>query len=176
MNLLLNYGPALLFLGAYFAGGIYLATQVLIGSLIGVVILHWFWKREIHKMHLGVAVIATILGGLTLYLRDPNFIKYKPSAVYAAFALALLGSHFIGTKVLMARIPQQAINLPDPLWRKINFAWAIFFLGCALLNLYVAHQFSETIWIQFKTFGFPVLMFGFMLAHLPFVSPYLPKE
>ena len=176
MNLLLNYGPALAFLGAYFHGGIYQATTVLIVSLFAVVALHWFWKRELHKMHLGVAIVAGVLGGLTLYLRDPLFIQYKPSAVYGVFALVLLGSHFIGDKVLLARIPQKAISLPDPLWRKINLAWSAFFLFCALINIYVAYQYSETTWVQFKTFGFPLLMFAFMLGHLPFVSRYLPKE
>lgn len=176
MNLLLSYGPALLFLAAYFYGGIYLATQVLIGSLFAVVILYWLWKREIHKMHLGVAIAAGILGGLTLYLHDPVFIKYKPSVVYAAFALVLFGSHFIGDRVLLARFGQGTLQLPDALWRRINFAWGAFFVFCALLNIYVAANFDEATWVKFKTFGFTALMFVFMLAHLPFVSKHLPKD
>lgn len=176
MNLLLNYSPALLFLGAYLLGDIYLATQVLIGSLIAVFLIYWVWKREIHKMHLGVAVVASVLGGLTLYLRDPVFIMYKPSAVYTAFAIALLLSHFIGDKVLLARIPQKTIVLPDNVWQKINIAWVIFFLFCAALNIYVAFNFTESTWVTFKTFGFTGLMMLFMLAHLPFISRYLPQD
>lgn len=176
MNFLISYGPALAFLGAYFHSGIYFATGVLIASLFGVVLLHWLWKRELHKMHLGIAVVAGVLGGLTLYLRDPLFIQYKPSAVYAVFALVLVGSHFVGDKVLLARLGGQTLTMPDAVWRRINLAWAAFFVVCALLNIYVAWHYSEAAWVQFKTFGFPLLMFAFILAHLPFVSRYLPKE
>lgn len=175
MNILISYGPALLFLAAYFYGGIYLATQVLIISLFAVVGLHWLWKREIHKMHLGVAIVAGVLGGLTLYLHDPVFIKYKPSAIYTAFALVLFGSHFIGDRVALARLGSSTLDLPDALWRKINIAWALFFLFCAVLNVYVAASFDEATWVKFKTFGFTALMFVFMVAHLPFVSKHLPK-
>lgn len=173
MNLLLNYAPALLFLAAYFFGGIYLATKVLIVTAFAVVIIYWFWKHELHRGHLTVAVAAAILGGLTLYLHDPTFIKYKPSAVYAVFSLALLASQFVGDTVLMARIPQKVIALPNSVWRKVNLAWAAFFMFCALLNLYVAGHYDEATWVKFKVFGFTGLMFVFMLAHLPFLSPYL---
>ncbi|HVT36872.1 MAG TPA: inner membrane-spanning protein YciB [Nevskiaceae bacterium] len=176
MNLLLNYGPAFAFLGAYLAGGIYLATEVLIASLILVVLLYRLWKGVWHNMHMAVALIAAVLGGLTLYLHDPTFIKYKPSAVYGVFALALLTSQFVGDKVLLARIPQHTITLPDALWRKVNLAWALFFMFCAALNIYVAFHFDEATWVKFKAFGFTALMFVFLLAHLPFVWRHLPQE
>ena len=176
MNLVLNYAPAFLFLGAYLSGDIYLATKVLIASLVLVVLIFRLWKGEWHKMHIAVAAIAGALGGLTLYLHNPTFIKYKPSAVYTLFAAALFASHFVGDKVLLARIPQQVIALPDLLWRRINLAWSLFFLFCAALNLYVAFNFDEATWVKFKAFGFTGLMFVFLLAHLPFVMRYLPDE
>jgi len=121
-------------------------------------------------------VLATVLGGLTLAIHDPVFIKFKPSGVYGVFALALLGSHFIGQRVLLARIPQKTFTFPEPVWRKVNLAWALFFLGCAALNWYVADHYDEATWVKFKTFGFTALMFVFLLAHAPFLSRYLPQE
>lgn len=176
MKFLLDFAPALLFFGAYFAWDIYIATGVLIGALFTVVFAYWVWKRELHKAHLATALVALVLGGLTIYIHDPLFIKFKPTAVYALFALVLLGSHFIGDKVLLQRIPQKAFTLPDLVWRKVNLAWVLFFAGCAALNLYVAASYDEATWVKFKTFGFTALTFVFLMGHLPFLKQYLPEE
>jgi len=176
MKFLLDFSPALLFFGAYFYADIYVATVVLILALFAVVAIYRVWHARWHRAHLVTAVVATVLGGLTLAIHDPVFIKFKPTAVYAAFAAALLGSHFIGDRVLLARIPQKTFTFPEPVWRKVNMAWALFFIGCAVLNLYIAQNFDEATWVKFKTFGFTVLMFVFLVAHAPFLSRYLPQE
>ncbi|MGH8457677.1 MAG: septation protein A [Stenotrophobium sp.] len=176
MKFLLDLAPALLFFGAYHFFGIYIATAVLMVSLFALVAIYWLWKRELHKVHLVTALIAAVLGGLTLYVHDPAFIKFKPTALYAVFSIALLLSHVIGDRVLLARIPQTAIQLPEPVWKRVNFIWALFFAFCAVLNLYVAWNFSEADWVRFKTFGFTALMFVFMLAHTPFLAKYLPEQ
>ncbi len=176
MNMLLDFAPALLFFGAYYVYGIYIATAVLMASLFALVAVYWLRERRLHKAHLITALIASVLGGMTLWIHDPAFIQYKPTAVYALFALALLLSHLIGDRVLLARLPQKSITLPDAVWRRVNLAWAVFFAGCAVLNLYIAHTFSEQTWVQFKTFGFTALMFVFLIGHVPFVRRYLPDE
>ncbi|MEW6168009.1 MAG: septation protein A [Pseudomonadota bacterium] len=176
MNMLLDFAPALLFFGAYYLYGIYAATAVLIVALIALVGVYWLREKRIHKAHFITALVAAVLGGLTLWIRDPAFIQFKPTAVYAVFALALLASHVIGDKVLLARLPQKTIQLPDPVWRRVNIAWAAFFAFCAVLNLYIAQHFSEKVWVQFKTFGFTGLMFVFLMAHVPFLRRYLPGE
>lgn len=176
MKLLLDLLPAIAFFGAYLAADIYVATIALIASLIFVVVVHRVWKGTWHKGHLVAAIVAAVLGGLTLYVRDPDFIKFKPTVVYMVFSLALLASHVIGDRVLMQRIPQSVIQLPDVVWRRVNLAWAVFFAFCAVLNWYVAHNYDEDTWVKFKTFGFTGLSFVFLLAHLPFVSRYLQTE
>ena len=176
MNAALDFAPALLFLVAYFLSDIYVATGVLIAALFGLVGVYWLRERRIHKVHLITACVAGVLGGLTLYVRDPDFIKFKPTAVYSIFALAMLGSHFIGDRVLLARLPQKVLQMPDAVWRRVNFAWVLFFFSLAALNLYVAHNLSEATWVKFRTFGFTALMFVFLLAHAPFLKDYLPKE
>jgi intracellular septation protein len=178
VKFLLDYAPALLFFAAYFLSGrdIYFATAVLIFAAVALVIVYRVWQKRWHKSHLVVAALAVVLGGLTLAIHDPVFIKLKPTAVYAAFALALLGSQFIGDRVLLARIPQQVFKFPDPIWRRINLAWALFFIFCAGLNWYVASNFEEATWVNFKMFGFTALTFVFLLAHAPFLSRYLPQD
>ncbi|TXH03430.1 MAG: septation protein A [Nevskiaceae bacterium] len=176
MKFLLDLAPALAFFAAYYLGGIYVATGVLIAAMFALVLVYWLWKREVHKVHLVTSLVVAVFGGLTLYVHDPAFIKFKPTALYALFSAALLLSHVIGDRVLLARLPQQAIQLPEPVWRRVNFAWGLFFAFCAVLNLYVAAHYDEATWVKFKTFGFSALMFVFMLAHAPFLARYLPQE
>lgn len=164
------------FLIAYALGDIYAATAALIAAMMVTVAAYWVLERRLHKMHLVAAVAAAVLGGLTLYARDPTFIKFKPTAVYLLFAIALLGSHVIGDKVLMARIPQKAIVLPDSVWPRVNLAWGLYFVFCAALNVYVALNFDEGVWVKFKAFGLTGLSFVFILCHLPFLHKYLPQE
>jgi intracellular septation protein len=175
VKFLLDFAPALLFFAAYFLADIYVATAVLIVAAIGLVLVYRLWQGRWHQSHMVVAVLATVLGGLTLIIQDPSFIKFKPTAVYGVFALALLGSHFVGKQVLLARIPQQTFKFPDPVWRRVNLAWGVFFIGCAALNWYVAGHYDEATWVKFKTFGFTALMFVFLLAHAPFLARYLPQ-
>ena len=173
MKLLLDFFPAVAFFAGYYWGGIYLATGVLIGALFFVVLAYWLIDRKLHKGHLTAAVVAAVLGGITIAIHDPTFIKLKPSVVYSIFAAALLGSHVIGDKVLLQRLPQKLVQMPDPLWRRVNLAWALFFIFCALLNWYIAFHADEATWVKLKVFGFSILMFLFLLAHAPFVGRYL---
>jgi intracellular septation protein len=176
MNHVNSLAPTLAFFAAYYFGGIYVAVAVLMGVMLLTTAFEWLRAKKPPKVSIAMTALICVLGALTLWLRDPSFIKFKPTAIYGAFSLALLGSHLIGDKVLMARMPQQMIALPDPVWRRVNFAWAVFFAVCAILNLYVAANYSEAAWVKFKTFGFTALMFAFMLAHAPFLSRYVTPD
>ena len=168
--------PAPLFLAALFLKDIYWATGVLMASMV--LVAGWYWLRDgrPHKLHTTAAVVVLVLGGMTLLLHDSSFVKYKTTVVNGLIATALLLSHVIGDKVLLARIPQNLIVLPYPLWTRINLAWAGFFAGIAVLNLYVMHAFDDRTWGLFKTVGVSGLMFVFLLVHLPFLGKYLPQE
>lgn len=176
MNTLLDLLPAIVFFAAYILKDIYAATAALIVALFVLVAIYWFKEHRIHKLHLITAVVAAVFGGLTLYLRDPLYIKLKPTVAYGLISVVFLGSHFIGKKVLLARIPQKTIALPDPVWRRVNIAWVIFFAFCAILNLYVAYGYSEKVWVDFNVFGFTALTFIFMIAHAPFLMRYLSDD
>lgn len=173
MKSLLDLLPIIAIGAGYYFGDIYVATIALIASTFVALFGHWLIDRKWHKPHLIGALVSLVLGGITLFLHDPDFIKLKPSLVYGVFALALLSSHVIGDKVLVQRIPQTALVMPDAIWRRVNIAWALFFIACAGINYYVAHHFEEATWIKVKMFGFSALMLVFMLAHLPFLSRYV---
>lgn len=174
MKTVLDLLPLLAFGLAYYFGGIYPATVALMVAL-AVTVLGFKWlEGRWHKAHLVALAVSVVLGGVTLLLHDPAFIKLKPSLVYGVFALALLGSHFVGDKkVLLQRLPQKMVVMPDAVWKRVNVAWALFFLFCAALNYVVAHQFDEATWVNLKLFGFSLLMIVFLFAHLPFIGRYV---
>ncbi len=175
MNALLDLLPVVLFGIAYFLRGIYTATAVLIVACFALVLVTWLRTRRVPKMQLFTAVLAAVFGGMTIYLHDPEFIKLKFSLVYLLFAVALIGSHFVGDKVLLARIPQDAIKLPDAVWRRLSAAWAIYFLCLAGVNLYIAQNFSEAFWVKFKL-ACVFLPVVFILLQAPFLARYLESD
>jgi intracellular septation protein len=175
MNALIDLLPLALFLAVLKLVDIYVATEVLMASCIALVLYHWVQTRKLPKMHLVTAVLACVFGGMTLYFRNPEFIKLKFSIVYLLFAAAMLSSHFFGDKVLIQRIPQDALKLPDPVWRRMSLAWIGYFVALAAVNWYIAEHFSEKAWGNFKFASafFPVV---FMLAQAPFLAPYLEPD
>lgn len=176
MKMLLDFAPLPLFFIAYQFGGIYVATGVLIVSLYAALAIDRMMTGKLNRVLAGTALLATVLGGLTFVLHDPAFIKLKPTIIYAAFALACLGSQFFGKQVLMQRLMHSAIELPAPAWRRLNLTWALFFIFCAALNYYVAHQYPEAIWVRFKMIGLTVLPFVFALLQAPFLMKHMPAE
>ena len=176
MNSIIDLIPGVAFLIALFLRDIFVATAVLIVSMIALAGWHWWRDGKPHKMHSFGALAVLVLGGMTLLMKDSSFVKYKTSVVNGVIALVLLGSHFIGDKVLLQRIPQTTLQMPDLVWRRVNLAWVCFFAGVSLTNLYVMHHLSDEAWGLFKTVGVTVMMFLFMMAHLPFLWRYLPQE
>lgn len=175
MNALIDLLPVVLFGAAYFLRGIYTATAVLIVACFAVVLISWLRTRKVPKMQLFTALLAAVFGGMTIYLHNPEFIKIKFSLVYLLFAIFLVGSHFVGDKVLLARIPQDAIKLPDAVWRRLSLAWVIYFLLLAGVNLYIAENFSEAFWVKFKL-ACVFLPVVFILLQAPFLARYLEPD
>ena len=150
MNALIDLLPLVVFWVVLKLTDIYQATMVLMGGYALVVVYHWLRQKRPPKMHLVTAAMIEIFGALTLYFRNPEFIKIKFSLAYILTAAAMLSSHFIGDKVLLARMTQGEINLPDKLWRRMSLAWISFFLLLAGVNFYIAENYSDGAWANFK--------------------------
>ncbi len=170
MKLLFDFFPIILFFAAYKLAGIYTATAVAIVATAGQLGWGWFRHHRVEKMHLVTFAIILVLGGATLIFRDPTFIKWKPTVVYGLFAVTFLGSQFIGEHTLVERMLSHAVKAPPFVWQRLNIAWVFFFLCMGMANLYVAYNYSEAFWVNFKLFGLLgftvlfVLLQGFFLA------------
>jgi len=172
VKFLLDFAPAVAFLGVLLVTDIYAATVVLVVTL-WLSLLAWrLLYGSIRMPHLVLALFATVLGGLTLYLHNATFIKWKPTVVYVVFAVAMAGNTLLGRRPFMQAAMHEAFDMSDAMWRNVEFAWIAFWLLCAALNLLVAYNVGDEAWGIYKVvsaFALPVL---FMLAHLPFIARY----
>jgi intracellular septation protein len=173
MKFLFDLFPILLFFLAYKLYDIYVATAVAIGAAFVQTGAYWLKHRRFEKMHVITLGILVLFGGLTLALRDPVFIKWKPTVVNWLFGISFLGSQFIGQRTLVERMMGHAITVPTPVWSRLNWAWSLFFVFMGLLNLYVAYNFSEDTWVNFKLFGMMGLTLVFVFAQAFYLSRYL---
>ncbi|ADE15402.1 Intracellular septation protein A [Nitrosococcus halophilus Nc 4] len=153
------------------------ATAVAILASALQVSLYFFKHHRFEPMHLVTLGLVTLLGGATLVFRDPTFIKWKPTVVNWLFGLAFLASQIFTRKPLVQRMMSTAITLPTSLWKRLNIAWVIFFLASGLANLYVAYQFTEAVWVNFKLFGMLGLTLLFVVGQAFYLTRYLnPSE
>ncbi|OGT89463.1 MAG: septation protein A [Gammaproteobacteria bacterium RIFOXYA12_FULL_61_12] len=175
MQLLAAFFPILLFFAFYKAYGIFAATAAAMVAALAQTLWHWVKHGKLEKMHLVTLVMLVVLGGLTLAFQDPTFIKWKPTLVNWLFGFAFLLSPLFGGKVLTERMMSHAVELPAPVWRQLNLAWALFFLSVGSINLYVAYNFDEETWVNFKLFGLLGLTFAFLIAQSFYMARHIKE-
>lgn len=169
MQVLFEFLPLILFLGAYFFKGIYFALGVLMVAMpIGLGI-KYIKTKKIDKMYLWSTIFLLIAGAATFYFDNPKFLYWKPTAFYWVVAVAFFLSLWIGDRPLIRRAFDMADDLPteqltSQQWIKLNLVWVLFFIVMGVLNIYVAYNFPEEFWVNFKVFGLMGITIVFMLA------------
>jgi len=176
MKFLFDLFPVILFFIAFKFFGIYTATAVAMIATIAQIIYSKIRHGKVEKMLLASGAIITIFGGATLLLKDPTFIQWKPTVLYWLFAAGLITSQLFFKKNPMRSMMEKQISLPDAVWSKLNLAWAVLFTALGFLNLYVAFNYSQDAWVNFKLFGVTGIMFVFIIIQTLLLSKYLPKE
>lgn len=175
MKFLFDIFPILLFFAAFKFFGIYVGTAVAMGATVIQVIFLLALKKKIEYMlwiNLGV---ITFFGGLTIFLHNEIFIKWKPTILYAFFASGLLVSEIYFKKNLLKSLMKTGIELPDEVWKKTNLIWAMFFVALAVLNVLVVYNFSTETWVNFKLFGLVGLTFLFVIMQSFWLSSFVKK-
>jgi intracellular septation protein len=153
MQLLLDYIPIVIFIAAYFYEDIFFATAVLMGVMPVILLLQWLMTRKLNRIYAASTVLVLVLGSATLYFRDADFIYWKPTVLNWAIALVFLGSQWIGERTIVQRMLGGAADLARNQWTRLNLIWVGFFTAVGAINLYVAYNFSEEFWVNFKLFG-----------------------
>ena len=166
MQALLEFAPLAAFLVAYYLGGVYVATAVLMVGMAVLLIVDYAIHRRIPAMHSLSAVLVWIFGSATLVLHNQRFIQWKPTVFFWLAAAAFLGSFWVGKRTLAEQLmgPAMEAQIPRSAWRRLNVAWVVFSVFMGALNLVVMFGFSERVWVNVHTFGFIALTLAFAMG------------
>ena len=176
MKILFDIFPVLLFFVVFKVFGVYAATAAaIVATILQVAWVKWRHGKVDTTLWVSLAIIV-IFGGATLLLHNENFIKWKPTALYWFFSLAILFSRAFLDKNVMQMLLQGKIDLPNKIWQRLNYAWSAFFAVLGCLNLYVAFNFSMDTWVDFKLFGTTGMMLVFILLQAAFLSKHIKEE
>ncbi len=176
MKLFFDFFPVLLFFAAFKMFDIYVATAVaIVASVAQVGYLKLAKKKVEPMMWLGLGIII-VAGGATIIFKNEMFIKWKPTILFTAMAVAIGVTQFWFKKNPVSFIFNNTIQAPDAVWRKLSISWIVFLLSVALLNIWFAYYTSTDIWVLFKTFGDMGLFFIFIVAQIFWLMPYLPDD
>jgi intracellular septation protein len=167
---LVEFLPILVFVAVYYAFGIFYATAALMVAVTLQVVVLWLMKRPISGQTKVTFWLSLVLGGLTLLLHDKTFIQWKPTIVNWAMAGALIGSHFFAKRNLVERIFGHQLTLPGPVWARLNFGWAAGFFVAGALNLYVARNYSEAFWVNYKLIGGLAITLFYVLITIAYLG------
>ncbi|CAK1815580.1 septation protein A [Vibrio crassostreae] len=175
MKQILDFIPLIIFFALYKMYDIYTATGALIVASAVQIVLTYFIYKKVEKMQIITFLMVAVFGGMTIFLHDDNFIKWKVTIVYALFAIGLTVSHIMGKSAIKGMLGKE-ISLPESVWAKINWAWTLFFTLCAILNVYVAFNLPLDVWVNFKVFGLLIATLLFTLLTGVYIYKHLPKE
>ncbi|RUT65695.1 septation protein A [Morganella morganii] len=176
MKQLLDFIPLVIFFAIYKTVDIYYASGALIAASAVALAARWFMYKHLEKSAVITFVIVAVFGTLTIVFHDPQFIKWKVTIIYALFALVLLGGQFIFGKPLIQKMLGKELTLPPQVWQRLNLAWALFFMVCAAVNVYVAFWLSMDTWMNFKVFGLTAVTLVFTVASVVYIYRHLPRE
>ena len=120
--------------------------------------------------------LVVVLGSATIYFRNDNFIKWKPTLLYWVMGLALWLSPILFGKNLLRALLGTQFEAPAFVWRNLNFAWIFFFSLMGLLNLWVAFSFSLDTWVSYKLFGGMGMLLAFSIAQAFYLVRYAKSD
>jgi len=175
MKPILEFFPIVLFFIFYKLYDIYTATAVVIAATVLQVLTYRLIYRKVETLQWITLALILVMGGATLYLQDEQFIKWKLTIIEWLFGGAFLVSQFVGNKTFIERMMGGNLDLPAPIWKRLNLSWSLFFIGVGFLNIYVMSNYSTDDWVSFKTFGVPGLMVAFIVVQMAFLYKHVPN-
>ena len=170
MMQLLELSPLIVFFLVFKLFDIYWATAALMLACFLVMIVHRWRTGRFKAIHVITVAVLAVLGTATLLLHDKRFIQWKPTVLLALTAAAFLGSSAIGKQPLARRmlegVFEEPLAISRPAWTLINLAWVGWFALLAVANIYVARNFPDSVWVNFKVFGISAAMLVFMIPQV----------
>jgi intracellular septation protein len=176
MHAVFEYIPLIIFFVVNKFADIYWATGSLIATSALQILYYVVKKEKVPTRNWIFFGLIAVFGGLTIFLHDDLFIKWKVTIINEIFAVALIVSYYGFNKNLIKQFLSESLTLPEPIWVKLNLAWAALFALLGALNLYVAFNYDLETWVNFKVFGLTGLTLAFAVGSILSLYKYLPQE
>ena len=174
LKFITDFGPLLIFFTVYYKSGNNLSVAIpplIVATLIAVLI-SYVVERKIPYLPLVGGIIISIFGGLTLYFNNPVFLYMKPTIINVIFAIVLLVGRTFFNKNLLKYFFQNAFQIDEIGWDKLNIRWMLFFIFLALINELVWRTQTEVVWVNFKVWGILPLTFIFTAFQIPLINKH----
>ncbi|KCV83266.1 intracellular septation protein A [Actibacterium atlanticum] len=188
VKLVLEMGPIVLFFVGYLMlrdrafmiggteyEGFILVTAGFIPLILLTTFLLWKLSGHISKMQVATAVLVVVFGGLTVWLNDDRFFKMKPTMIYTLFA-AVLGFGLVRGQSYLQYVMEEMMPLKQEGWMILTRRVALFFAALAVLNEVIWRTQSTDMWVNFKTFGLTIGVFGFFMLQGGLFQKYAVEE
>ena len=172
----LEFGPILLFFIGYLKlkdqtfhimgtdyQGFLVMTALFIPVMVITTGLLWALTGTLSKMQVATVVLVVVFGGLSVWLRDERFFKMKPTMIYLIFG-GVLGFGLLRGQSYLRVVMDAALPLTQEGWMILTRRMCGFFFLLAIANEVIWRTMSTDAWVNFKTFGLPLAMFGFLLT------------
>jgi intracellular septation protein len=153
-----------------------LATVVVVVATLAQVAWMLARGKKIDMMLWVSLALVVVMGGLTIWLHSETFIKWKPTLLYWVMAASLLVAWLGWRKNLIRTLLGEQLTLPEPIWLRLNWAWAAFFAVMGALNLWVAYRFATPTWVNFKLFGIMGMLLVFAVGQGLYLSRYMSDD
>ena len=189
-KLILEMGPLIIFFVCYYNAPIpenlkndldeanlfkiIFATKIFVPAILVALFIGWFQTKKIAKMPLITAILVVVFGGLTIWLNNPIFIKMKPTLIYLIFS-AILGYGLLKKKSYLKILMGSTIPMNEEGWLILSKRFVGFFVLLAFTNEIIWRFFSQDFWVNFKTFGLPILLIFFMALQFNLFNKYSNK-
>ena len=184
LKALLEYGP----IAAFFVGYVWLkdrtfavagteydgfiaVTAAFVPLLVITTLLLWRLTGKISKMQVATVVLVVVFGGLSVWLNDERFFKMKPTIIYVLFA-GVLGFGLLRGQSYLQSVMGEALEMAQEGWMILTRRLTLFFAGLAVANEAVWRLMSTDAWVNFKTFGLTLALFGFFMAQAGLLKRY----
>ncbi|OWU72608.1 inner membrane-spanning protein YciB [Marinibacterium profundimaris] len=158
--------------------GFIVATLIFVPILLICMAILWKLTGHLSRLQIFTAVIVIFFGGLTAYFNDERFFKMKTTIVYGVFA-TLLGIGLLQGKSYLAYILNDMMPMKEEGWMILTRRLFVMFILLGVGNEFVWRTMSTDAWVKIETFGFPLLLFGFLWWQIVTLQKYLilpPEE
>lgn len=180
LNVAVDYGPLLVFFLTYkyfspetdgdMSGEIFAVIRgtgaFILAAVIALAVSKWRLGKVSPMLWLSTAMIVGF-GALTIYFQDERFIQWKPTIVYALFAVLLLAGYAKRKSLLKVLLESAFEGLTDEGWLKLSRNWGVFFILLGVLNTALIYALSFESWLAAKLWLFLPLTFLFTFTQVP---------